>query len=99
LASRRRAAARSRRRASRSRPEAALARLVLLARHLAEALVEREVVADGVLEGDLPAGLGVAEEGEVVDDPVVDHLQRHLGEGGLAHRQHDQLRVGEGRLD
>ena len=52
-----------------------------------------------VLERGLPARLGLAKVAELVHDPVVDHLQRHLGLTRLAHRQYDQLRVGVGRLD
>ncbi len=53
---------------------------------------------DRVFERDLPARVGFFKVGKVLDDPVVDHLQRHFGVLGLFHREDDQLRVGVGRF-
>ena len=55
-------------------PVAALARFLVVAGHLDEALVEREVVADAVL----PALLVLPVEGEAVHDELVDAVQGDL---------------------
>ena len=55
------------------RPEAALARLLVVARDLHEALVQRQVVADRVL----PTLLVLAVEREALHDELVDAVERH----------------------
>ena len=68
-------------------------RVGLVARDLHEALVEREVVANGVL----PAASVVAVEGEVVHNVVVDLVQRQLPLGRALYGHGDERDVGERR--
>ena len=63
--------------------------------HLDEALVEREVVADGVL----PAFLVLGVVGELVHDELVDPAQGELLVGGLGDRHGNERHVRVGRLD
>ncbi|TNN40560.1 Zonadhesin [Liparis tanakae] len=82
-------------------PEASFPRLVLLPRNLDEALVEGQVVSDGVLRTET-SGVGVSVVAEVVGDPVVDAGQRRLAAlAALAalHRHADERRVRVRRLD
>lgn len=63
-------------------------------RQLDEALVEREVVPDGVL----PALVGAPEEGEASLEELVDLAQRQPLGGGALDRHDDQSNVGVRRL-
>lgn len=76
------------------RPVAALARPPLLAGHLDEAVVEREVVADAVL----PALPVVVVEGEAVHDELVDAAERDPLPGRVLDRHGDERDVAVGRL-
>ena len=94
-------------------PEAPLARLVLRARHLHEALVQRQVVPDGVLQtlqkigavrrrteergSHLPARMRLPVVQKVLPDPVVDGAQGHLVPV-LPHRHADEGGVRERRF-
>lgn len=80
--------------------------VAVVSRNFLEAVVERQIVADGVL----PAGLVAAVEGEVVGDVLVDlaerqtllgrALDRHGDEGGVRVRRadhtHHVVRAGQG---
>lgn len=75
-------------------PVVPLARVVVVTRHLDEALVEAEVVPDGVL----PTRPVVAVVGEVVHDEVVDAAEGEAPLGALADRHHNERIVTEGGL-
>ena len=76
-------------------PVVAFPRAARGARHLDEAVVEGEVVADGVL----PALLVLLEVGEAVHDEGVDLVERHHAGGGALDGHGDERDVGVGRLD
>lgn len=75
-------------------PVVALARVVVVARYLHEALVEGQVVADGVL----PALLVLAVVGEVLHDELIDAIERQALLGTLPDGHHDERVVAERRL-
>ena len=77
------------------RPVVALARLHRVPGHLDEAVVEREVVADGVL----PAVCVVLEVGEAELDEAVDLVEGHHAEGRVLDGHGDEGDVGVGGLD
>ena len=65
-----------------------------LVRDLLELLMQREVVSDGVLPaGGLLHVPPLSEELEVVDEPLVDHVEGHPLAGGAVDGQADQLGV------
>ena len=76
-------------------PVVALARLGGGARHFDEAVVERQVVAYGVL----PALRVVLEVGKALLDEVVDLVEGHHADGGALDGHRDQGDVRVGRLD
>ena len=71
----------------------ALTWVVLVAGHLLEAVVERQVVADGVL----PAGLAALVEREAVGHELVDVAERELAFGRALDGHGDERRVRVGR--
>ena len=65
-----------------------------LVRDLLKLLMQREVVSDGVLPaGGLLHVPPLREELEVVDEPLVDHVEGHPLAGGAGDGQADQLGV------
>ncbi len=75
-------------------PVVSLAGVVVVSRHLDEALVEAEVVPDRVL----PALLVGAVVRKVLEDELVDAVERETLLRALADGHHDEGVVGEGRL-
>lgn len=75
-------------------PVVALPRVVVVTRHLHKALVQREVVSDGVL----PSLFVLAVVREVPHDVLVDAVESQPLLGALADGHHDQRVVAVGRL-
>lgn len=76
------------------RPIVAFAWVIVMARHLDEALVETEVVSDGVL----PTVAIRPIVGKVLDDEFIDLVQRQPLPRAAAYRHHNQRVVAERRL-